>query len=119
MIHRKSFAALVAVALGAFAVPALSAEIADNTARPDIYSPKITVNKQRMTQDQLISEDVMLKLASDTRLRGKIGVETDNRSVKLTGLVGTPGQALRAERDVRLAAADVREVRNYLRTKVG
>ena len=41
-----------------------------------------------MSEDQLITQDVQMKLANDSRLSGVIGVETRDRIVKLMTRVG-------------------------------
>src|SRR5262249_19740184 len=66
-----------------------------------VYSPPIIVEAPAMTEDQAITSDVMDRLESNPRLTGKIGVETLNRDVKLTGIVTTRGQADLAARDAR------------------
>ena len=80
--------------------------------------PAITVLSPRLTEDQAITSDVVDTLASDPRLSGRIGVETRNRDVNLTGTVGTPGQIRRAVRDTR-SVPGVDNVTSELRPRVG
>ncbi len=80
--------------------------------------PAITITAPRLTDDEAITHDVMGVLASDPRLEGHIGVETDRREVTLSGRVGT-------QRQIDIAATHavnvpgVREVHNLLRPQVG
>ena len=93
------------------------------TEQPEIHyyypaSDTIEVYAQRASEDDLIANDVAENIAADPYIRGRIGVESRNRAVTLTGRVGTPGQKLRAENDAH-AVDDVAEVRNHLRSAVG
>jgi hypothetical protein len=81
-------------------------------------APSITVEEQRLTQDQRIQADVMDLLARNPRLSGRIGVETADSVVTLSGWVATSGQAWRAGRDVR-GVQGVRHVVNEIRPRVG
>jgi hypothetical protein len=80
--------------------------------------PPITVTAPYMTEDQRITGDVVDTLANDPRLSGKIGVETRNNDVTLSGVVTTPGQARRAQRDAQ-GVYGVGNVTNDLGTRVG
>ena len=86
----------------------------------EVYrAPDVVVSAPRYyNDDRRITEDVVDVLASDTRVNGKIGVDTWRNDVTLTGRVSTPGQARIAERDAK-SVDGVREVRNHLRTSVG
>jgi hypothetical protein len=81
-------------------------------------APQIIVTAPYMTEDQRITSDVVDVLANDPRLSGKIGVETRNNDVTLSGVVTTPGQARRAARDAQ-GVYGVRNVTNDLGTRVG
>ena len=82
-------------------------------------APDVVVTAPRYYNDDLrITDDVVGVLASDSRLSGKIGVETWRNDVTLTGRVSTPGQARIAERDAK-SVSGVRDVSNQLRTSVG
>jgi hypothetical protein len=80
--------------------------------------PPITVTAPYMTEDQRITGNVVEVLADDPRLSGRIGVETRDNDVTLSGVVTTPGQARRAARDAQ-AVYGVRNVTNDLGTRVG
>ena len=89
------------------------------------YTPHVTevreeivVTAPSLTEDEAINRDVVDTLASDPRLSGRIGVETYDRRVELTGVVTTSGQARIAARDA-LGVAGVREVDSQLRTRIG
>jgi hypothetical protein len=82
------------------------------------YEPPIVVTRPRMSDDQLITYDVVDTLANDPRISGKVGVETKNNVVELTGVVTTPGEARRASRDA-MSVDGVKYVRNNLDTRVG
>jgi hypothetical protein len=132
-IHKVSAAG--AFALAAAAIPAV-AEVIYYVAPATTYyytepaptyyyttpvytAPDVVVTAPRYYNDDVrITEDVVGVLASDSRLSGKIGVDTWRNDVTLTGRVSTPGQARIAERDAK-SVDGVREVRNQLRTSVG
>ena len=77
----------------------------------------ILVEERRLTQDERIAQEVMDRLAS-SRLSGKIGVESKNAVVRLTGWTPTAGQARHAERDAR-SVSQVKQVLNEIRPRVG
>ena len=81
-------------------------------------APAITVEAPRLTEDQRITSDVVSVLASDPYLSGRIGVETRDQDVNLSGSVTTPGQVRRAVRDAK-SVWGVRNVTSELRPKVG
>src|SRR6185436_13715930 len=65
-------------------VPA--AAIPVQVAEPAIPAePSITVTEQRLTEDQRIQLQVMDALARNTTLSGKVGVETRDQIVNLSG----------------------------------
>ena len=80
-------------------------------------SPPIVVEAPALTQDQAINNEVIDRIASNPRLTGRIGVETYDRNVELTGVVTNPRQAELAERDAR-SVNGVRSVQNELRTRL-
>ena len=80
--------------------------------------PAITVEAPRQTEDERITNDVVDVLASDPYLSGRIGVETYDRDVTLSGSVTTPGQIRRAVRGAQ-SVAGVDHVTSELRPKVG
>jgi len=80
--------------------------------------PPITVEERRLSEDQRIQMQVMDKLASNERLSGKIGVESNDAVVRLSGWTSTVGQAWRAGRDAG-SIYGVRYVQNEIRPRVG
>jgi hypothetical protein len=129
MSARSKIPALVCAAtLGALAAPAFAAvtyyavpeddEVVYYAPTVVYVEPPITVRARRATEDELITDDVSYRLATNPRLSGKIGVETERRVVTLTGRVTTPGQVDIASREAR-SVDGVDEVQNYLRTRVG
>ena len=115
------------------ALPAASAELVEYyhyvpppattyyvVPEPTYYvAPTVTVTAPRYDEQQRITYDVVDTLAADPYLSGKIGVQTDrDNEVELTGIVTTPGQARRAQRDAQ-SVYGVNNVRNELRTRVG
>lgn len=142
MTARRRISALVVAALGAVAVPAFAAQTIEIYTEPtttyyavpadEQYVPPTTyyyytepttrvydeppiVVTPPATDDQRITEDVVDTLASDPRLSGRIGVETQDQNVELSGVVTTAGQARRAERDAR-SVYGVHDVQNNLGT---
>jgi hyperosmotically inducible periplasmic protein len=80
--------------------------------------PPITVETQRLSEDQRIQMQVMDKLASNEHLSGKIGVESNDAVVRLSGYTSTVGQAWRAGRDAG-SIVGVKYVQNEIRPRVG
>ena len=84
-----------------------------------VYSePDIVVTAPRAREDDLITMDVVDRIATDPRISGQVGVDTYRNNVTLTGRVTTPGMVDRAERDAK-SVPGVREVENRLRPRVG
>lgn len=84
----------------------------------DYVAPAITVTAPPLDEDQRITYDVVDTIAADPRVSGRIGVETRNNEVTLSGFTTTPGQARHAERDAR-SVDGVRHVDNQIRPRVG
>jgi len=82
-----------------------------------VESP-IIVTEPRLTEDEAITEDVMDRIASDPGISGRVGVETYRNTVTLSGRVGTPWQADKAQRHAQNTPG-VREVNNELRARIG
>ncbi|MGE5096233.1 MAG: BON domain-containing protein [Betaproteobacteria bacterium] len=80
--------------------------------------PPITVEKQRLSLDERIQADVIDKLAQAPNLSGKIGVETRDAVVTLSGWTTTSGQAHRAGRYAS-SVEGVKMVQNEIRPRVG
>ena len=90
---------------------------------PVVYAPavveeRVIVTAPPLSEDQAITRDVVDTLVTNPRLSGRIGVETRNNTVSLTGRVATPGQVRAAERDAK-SVPGVREVQSELRPSVG
>lgn len=121
-------ALLVSATLTAFAVPALAAQAVVTGTAPAAsyhlasadtgYAPQIVVTETRGSQDLLITGAVVDALSQDARLAGRIGVETLDGDVELTGIVTTAGQSRQAERDA-MGVSGVRHVHNQLATRIG
>jgi hypothetical protein len=97
--------------LEAAAIPAPVAERAE-------AQPRITIEERRLTQDERIQATLMDLLAQAPNLSGKIGVESHDAVVTLSGWTTTSGQAHRA---VRLAwsVQGVKDVQNEIRPRAG
>jgi hypothetical protein len=78
----------------------------------------ILIEERRLSQDELIQAAVMDKLASNSRLSGKIGVESHDAVVRLSGYTSTAGQAWRAGNEAR-SVIGVKYVQNEIRPRVG
>lgn len=139
-------AALATAALAAVATPVLAAETIyiDTAPAYEVYVPPTTYYGETVTttyddvaapgttaiyteppivvrpddNDAALNQDVVETLALDPRLSGRIGVETRDRDVSLSGVVGTEGQALRAERDA-MNVYGVARVHNELTSRFG
>lgn len=85
---------------------------------PTVVEERIIVTAPLLTESEAINRDVVDTLAYDSRLSGRIGVETRNHTVELSGRVATPGQVRIAERDAK-SVPGVREVQSSLRPSVG
>ena len=86
--------------------------------RASVAQPSLNIEQRRLSRDQRIQADVMDKLAMNRNLSGKIGVESHDAVVTLTGYTSTAGQAWRAGRDAR-SVVGVRYVDNQVRARVG
>lgn len=80
--------------------------------------PPLTIEDRRLTEDQRIQALVMDKLAAAPNISGKIGVESNQQVVTLTGYTVTAAQGQRAG---RLAGSvdGVKSVNNELRARIG
>jgi hypothetical protein len=94
----------------AVAIPAL--------ADRSVAQPGITVEERRLSLDERLQAAVMDKLANNSRLSGKIGVESHDAVVTLSGYTSTVGQAQRAGRDAG-SIVGVKYVQNQIRPRVG
>jgi hypothetical protein len=91
-------------------------------AEPDTIvaytEPPVIVTAARLTEDQAITEQVIDRIAADDSIHGRVGVDTYMNKVTLTGRVGTPWQAEKAQRHAQYTPG-VREVDNQIRGRIG
>ena len=78
----------------------------------------IIVTAPRASDDVLITDDVVDRIASDPRVSGNIGVDTFRGDVTLTGRTGGTVQKDFAEQDAK-SVDGVNNVENYIRPRVG
>lgn len=83
-----------------------------------VVQTAITVEERRLTEDERIQAQVMDKLANHPRLSGKIGVESQDAVVRLSGYTITAGQAYRAGREAG-SVMGVKYVQNEIRPRIG
>src|SRR4051812_35336234 len=81
-------------------------------------SGQVVVEGRRMLSDDAIQAQVMERLATNTRLEGKIGVESHDAVVTLSGWTRTESQAWIAELETRRVAG-VSSVHNMIRPRMG
>lgn len=80
--------------------------------------PPLTIEDRRLTPDQRIQALVMDKIALSSNISGKIGVESNDQVVTLTGYTVTAGQARRA--GALAGSVDgVKYVQNEIRARIG
>lgn len=132
---RRISALIAAASLAAVAGPALAETIFIETAPQPAYVPPATtyyyysepstvvyteppIVVTPRDDDASINQGVVDTLAADPYLSGRIGVETGDRNVELSGIVTTEGQSMRAERDA-YSVYGVRNVQNNLTTRIG
>jgi len=80
--------------------------------------PPVTIEERRLSLDERIQGDVMDAILRTRNLHGKIGVESKDAVVTLSGWTSTPGEAYRAGRAAG-AVRDVKYVQNYIRPRIG
>jgi osmotically-inducible protein OsmY len=80
-------------------------------------SGQVVVEERRLPSDELIQAEVVQRLAANLRLEGRIGVESRNAVVTLSGWTRTSGQAWIAEEEARRVAG-VAFVRNEIRPRM-
>ena len=112
---RRTLAALI---LSAAVAPAFAQTADDYVEAPmPSYSEPIIVT-EASDRDDAITRNVVDVLVNDSRLAGRIGVQTVDQEVELTGIVTSPGQWRQAERDAK-SVYGVRHVHNKLATRIG
>jgi len=98
--------------------------VTTTTAAPEtspqlnVPSVPITIEDRRMSMDERIQSEVMDKLAASPNISGKIGVESKDAVVTLTGYTTTSGQAYRAGRYAG-SVEGVKYVQNDIRARIG
>ena len=80
--------------------------------------PPVTVEERRLTLDERIQGDVMDAIYNMPNINGKIGVESRDAVVTLTGYTTTRGQAWRAGAEAGRISG-VRYVNNEIRPRIG
>ena len=83
-----------------------------------IPQPPVTVETRRLSLDERIQGDVIDAIYNMPNISGKIGVESHDAVVTLTGYTMTGGQAWRAARTAG-GIQGVRYVQNEIRPRVG
>ena len=119
MNQKIRFRHLAIAALAAVAVSAVAQDPVYQVEDARFGESGITViEHKRNAVDERIQNDVMARLRAMQHIEGRIGVETQDSVVRLTGLVTTSGQAYRAGREARFAGGVV-QVENDIRARVG
>ena len=86
--------------------------------RSTVAQPAITIEQRRLSNDERIQAQVMDRIAAMRNVSGKIGVESNDAVVRLTGYTSTSGQAYRAGREAS-SVMGVKYVQNEIRPRVG
>ncbi|HXS51477.1 MAG TPA: BON domain-containing protein [Usitatibacter sp.] len=100
------------------AAPAVAPAPVAAPAPAPYEEPRVEINAPRLSEDELLRNAVMDRLANDRALAGKVGVEAYRHTVSLTGRVTTTGQIERASTLAR-SVDGVWRVDNYLLARVG
>lgn len=117
----RTISALIAcAATAALAAPAFAAQMTYHYLPPRAVAPEspIIVTEPRVFDDEAITLQVVDTLVDDRALDGRIGVQTTDRVVELTGIVTSAGQWRQAERDAK-SVPGVLNVHNRLSTRIG
>jgi hyperosmotically inducible periplasmic protein len=83
-----------------------------------VAQPTLTIEDRRLTEDQRLQALVMDKLAAAPNISGKIGVESHQQVVTLTGYTVTAAQGQRAGR-IAGSVDGVKSVNNEIRARIG
>ena len=97
--------------------PPISQDVAPVVERP-AAQPPVTVETRRLTLDERIQGYVIDAVYNVPGISGKVGVESHDAVVTLTGYTMTRGQAWRAARAAG-SVQGVRYVQNEIRPRVG
>jgi hypothetical protein len=100
-----------------YADPPATTVYVEPAASPVYVAPDIVVTAPR-SEDALITNEIVDRIATHPQISGYVGVETFRNDVTLTGRVTTPGQSRLAEREAK-SVAGVDDVQNLIRTRVG
>ena len=84
----------------------------------EVIAPPVIIEEKRLTLDERIQGEVMDRVARMEHVSGKVGVESHDAVVTLTGYTSTAGQAHRVGREAGRVEG-VRAVDNQLRGRVG
>ena len=98
--------------------PAIATEPAVAPPERTAAQAPITIEEKRLTRDERIQGDAMDRIAQLGNVSGKVGVESRDAAVTLTGYTSTAAQAQRVARAVQ-AVDGVRSVENLIRARVG
>jgi len=98
--------------------PASEPVMAPPVEERSVAQAGITVEERKLSNDERIQAQVIDKLAANPRLSGKIGVESHEAVVTLTGYTLTAGQAYRAGREAG-SVTGVKYVQNEIRPRIG
>lgn len=104
-------------AIVAAPAPAASQNVVPVVER-SVVQPPVTVETRRLSLDERIQGDVMDAIYHMPNISGKIGVESHDAVVTLSGYTMTGGQAWRAARTAG-SIQGVRYVQNDIRPRVG
>ena len=83
-----------------------------------VYTEPPIIVTAPYSRDQAITNEVVDRIASDPTIHGRIGVDTYMDKVTLSGRVGTPWQADKAQSHAQNTPG-VREVDNQIRARIG
>lgn len=86
--------------------------------RADVAQSPIVIEQKAMTLDERIQSQVMERISGMANASGRIGVESHDAVVTLTGYTVTAAQAYRVERTAR-SVEGVRAVDNQIRARIG
>jgi hypothetical protein len=100
------------------AVPAPVPAPPPTVAEQSLTQPGIVIEERRLTEDERIQAVVMDRIATLDNVSGKVGVESRDSVVTLTGYTSTAGQAWRVERTAR-GVQGVKYVQNQIRPRIG
>lgn len=92
--------------------------MAERPVQRTATQPPITIEERHLTLDERIQADIIDRIAQAPNISGKIGVESRDAIVTLSGWTTTAGQARRVVR-YAYAVEGVKDVQNEIRPRVG